>query len=143
MISYSADIESLTSDQLGGFFAGWLRSPSLEQFHAVLRGSYRVLVAIDEHTNNVVGFITAISDGVLTAFIPWLEVLPGYQGQGIGTELLRRMLTTLGHFYSIDLTCDDDLADFYTRHGMIRLSGMGCRNPNALDDGDRTWQPTC
>ena len=38
------------------------------------------------------GFITATSDGALSAAIRLLEVLEAYQGQGIGSELLRRML---------------------------------------------------
>ena len=76
--------------------------------------------------------MTAISDGVLTAFIPWLEVLPAYQGRGIGDELLRRVTTALSHMYSIDLVCDADLVDYYRRHGMIALSGMGLRHPEVL-----------
>jgi len=49
-----------------------------------------------------------LGDGVLTAFIPWLEVLPGYQGQGIGAELMRRILDGTDRFYSVDLVCDAD-----------------------------------
>jgi len=132
VISYTTQVKDLTDDQLDGFFAGWPRSPSPQQFHAALHGSYRALVATDEHTGNVVGFITAISDGILTAFIPWLEVLPAYQGHGIGAELLDRMLTELDNLYSVDLTCDEDLTQFYVHRGMIPLRGMATRNPAAL-----------
>ena len=37
--------------------------------------------------------------GFLTAFIPGLEVLPAYQGQGIGSELMRRILDGTDRFY--------------------------------------------
>jgi len=132
VISYTTEVKDLTEDQLDGFFAGWPRSPSFQQFHAALHGSYRALVATDEHTGSVVGFITAISDGTLTAFIPWLEVLPTYQGHGIGSELLDRTLTELGTLYSVDLTCEENLTEFYVHRGMIPLRGMATRNPAAL-----------
>jgi GNAT superfamily N-acetyltransferase len=92
------------------------------------------VVALDSTTGPAVGFITAISDGVLTAFLPWLEVLPDYQGRGIGTQLLSRMLTELGHLYSVDLICDPELRKFHERAGMIPLQGMGLRHTAALDD---------
>jgi len=39
------------------------------------------VVAIDDAHGRVVGFVNMLSDGALTAFIPRLEVLPGYQGK--------------------------------------------------------------
>jgi hypothetical protein len=36
----------------------------------------------------VVGFITAISDGVLTAYVPFLEVLPAHRRQGVANPQL-------------------------------------------------------
>ncbi len=78
--------------------------------------------------DQVVGYITAITDGVLAAYIPHLEVLPPYKGQGIGTELLRRIFDQLQHLYMIDLICDADVQPFYDRVGMIRYTGMIKRN---------------
>jgi len=131
VITYTSDVEDLRPDQLGGFFVGWPTRPSRHQFAAVLRSSYRAVVALDSTTGRVVGFIAAISDGVLTAFLPWLEVLPDYQGRGIGTQLLSRMLTELDHLYSVDLICDPELRKFYERVGMIPLQGMGLRDTDA------------
>ena len=45
--------------------------------------------------SRVVGFVTAITDGVSCAYIPHLEVLPEWQGDGSGTELMRRMMAKL------------------------------------------------
>jgi predicted N-acetyltransferase YhbS len=76
----------------------------------------------------IVGFVTAISDGVMSAFIPLLEVLPEYQHQGIGTELVRRVLQQLDGLYMIDLCCDGDLEPFYSAFGFQTLDrGMGLR----------------
>src|SRR5690349_13396956 len=101
VISYTTDVSSLTEADLAGFFVGWRAPPSAAQHLAVLRGSYRVVLALEE--GRVVGFVNMISDGVLTAFVPWLEVLPSYQGRGIGTELMRRIVAEAAHMYSVDL----------------------------------------
>ena len=106
VIYYTDDLASVREDMLHGFFVGWPRRPSARQHLAVLRGSYRSVVAIDEADGRVAGFVNMLSDGVLTAFIPWLEVLPGYQGQGVGGELMRRILDGTDRFYSVDLVCD-------------------------------------
>jgi predicted N-acetyltransferase YhbS len=57
-----------------------------------------------------------------------LEVLPTHQHQGIGTELMRRMLETLREIYMIDLLCDPELQAFYSRVGMEESTGMLVRN---------------
>ncbi|MEV4183018.1 GNAT family N-acetyltransferase [Streptosporangium canum] len=132
MIRYSDTVDTIEADRLTGFFVGWPTPASPEQHLAVLRGSYRAVVAIDEETDRVVGFINMISDGVLTAFVPWLEVLPEYQGQGIGSELVRRILADTEHLYSVDLLCDASLQPYYERFGMLRLPGMALRHRSAL-----------
>ncbi|GGU23565.1 GNAT family N-acetyltransferase [Lentzea flava] len=130
MISYSTDVSALAEDDLGGFFVGWPAPPSRAQHLAVLRGSYRVVIARSDST--VVGFVNMISDGVLTAFIPWLEVLPEFQGQGVGTELVRRILAEAEQMYSVDLICDEELKPFYERLGMTAWTGMMLRNRDAI-----------
>ena len=83
---------------------------------------------MDSVTGQVVGFINAISDGVLTAYIPLLEVLPAYQGQGIGATLVTRLLARLDHLYMVDLLCDADVQPFYARLGMRPATGMMVRH---------------
>jgi GNAT superfamily N-acetyltransferase len=135
VILYSEDMADVEQEMLVGFFVGWPRRPSAAQHLAVLRGSYRAVVAIDDSTGRVAGFVNLISDGVLTAFIPWLEVLPAYQGQGIGTELMRRVLAHTDRFYSVDLVCDAELVPYYKRFGMLGTSSAVLRQPAALDPG--------
>lgn len=117
----------ITADQLHGFFAGWPNPPSPETHLAILQRSDAVVLATDDETGRVVGFINALSDGVLNAFIPLLEVLPAYQGRGIGSELVQRMLAQLGGLYAVDLMCDTDVQPFYARLGMIAGYGMMLR----------------
>jgi len=89
------------------------------------------VLAVDEESGRVVGFVTAVSDGVLAAYVPLLEVLPDYQGRGIGSELMRRLLARLGDRYTVDLTCDEPLVPFYERLGLRRGVAMALRNPEA------------
>ncbi|GAA1771815.1 GNAT family N-acetyltransferase [Nonomuraea bangladeshensis] len=132
VIRYTDDIAEVGEGMLRGFFVGWPRPASPAQHLAVLHGSFRAVVAIDSTAGRVVGFVTMISDGVLTAAIPWLEVLPGYQGRGIGTELMRRILEGTERFYSVDLLCDAPLQPYYARFGMVPLPGAALRHPAAL-----------
>jgi ribosomal protein S18 acetylase RimI-like enzyme len=112
VIYYTDDLAAVREDMLAGFFADWPRRPSAAQHLAVLRASYRSVVAIDDMEDRVAGFVNMTSDGVLTAFIPWLEVLPASQGQGIGSELMRRVLDGAERFYSVDLVCDAELIPY-------------------------------
>lgn len=128
MITYTSSLAGITSDHLrGGFFAGWPYPPAPETHYQILANSAVIVLAqIEDKT--VIGFITAISDGVSCAYIPHLEVLPDYQGRGIGTELMHRMLARLRHLYMIDLVCDPPLQSFYERVGMRAVVGMVVRN---------------
>ncbi|MEU5594876.1 GNAT family N-acetyltransferase [Streptomyces sp. NPDC020298] len=132
MIRYTDDMATVDDGMLRGFFVGWPEAPSPAQHLAVLRGSFRAVLASDDAAGCVIGFVTMISDGVLTAAVPWLEVLPGYQGQGIGSELMRRILEGTERFYSVDLLCDAPLQPYYARFGMTPVPGAALRHPAAL-----------
>jgi ribosomal protein S18 acetylase RimI-like enzyme len=119
-VEFRDDVRTLVAEQLtGGFFEGWPVPPTPAAHLRHLQGAEIAIVAVDAATGRVVGFVSAIGDGVLTAFIPLLEVLPAYRGRGIGTELLRTVLARLGDRYSIDLVCDPGLVPFYERLGGI------------------------
>lgn len=135
MITYTDDLAGITAEQLRGFFADWPTPPTPHTHLRLLRGSDALELAKDETTGRVVGFVTAVSDGVLSAYIPLLEVLPAYQGRGIGSELVRRLLLKLQHLYMIDLLCDIDLQPFYQRQEMLPATGMMVRN-YARQSGD-------
>ena len=130
MITYRTGVGSVAPNQVSGFFVGWPVPPSAEKLIEVMDSSYRRVWALEGE--RVVGYINAISDGVLTAFIPWLEVHPDYQGQGIGTELVNRLVAQLEGMYSIDLACDEDLIGYYERLGFFSFTAMGKRNRGVL-----------
>jgi ribosomal protein S18 acetylase RimI-like enzyme len=128
MITYLSSAEGVKASQLKGFFVGWNCIPNKEAHLKLLKQSEHVVLAVEEDC--IVGFITAISDGVLSAYIPFFEVLPEYQERGIGTELMKRMLEQLKDIYMIDLICDEDKRMYYEKFGMSVARGMMLRNYN-------------
>ena len=131
---YTSDLTGVAAADLEGFFVGWPTRPSPERHLEILRGSDHVVLARDGEHGRVVGFVTAISDGVLSAFIPLVEVLPEWQGRGIGSELVRRILDELDDFYMVDLVCDAELEPFYRRFELTLLAAMGRRRQRLLSE---------
>lgn len=127
MIRFSQSSAELTAPQLCGFFVGWPNPPSPETHLRILQQSDYVVLAVDDETHRVVGFVTAISDKILSAYIPLLEVLPEYQYRGIGRELMERMLIQLDGLYMIDLTCDPNLQKAYRQLGFQKMTAMMIR----------------
>lgn len=127
---YTNSLEGISAEMLHGFFVDWPSPPNPQTHLRILEKSSNIILAIDEKANAVIGFITAISDGVLSAYIPLIEVLPQYKNEGIGKELVSRMLKELDDIYMIDLCCDDDLIPYYEKFGMMKTNGMVYRNYN-------------
>lgn len=113
--------------QLRGFLVGWPRPPSPETHLRLLHRSSAIELALDDDSGMVVGFVTAITDGILCAYVPLLEVLPEYRSRGIGSTLMRRLLARLGDYYMVDLLCEPDVQPFYERVGLLLGVGMFVR----------------
>lgn len=129
-IEYLTVNDRISPDMISGFFVGWPDPPTPEKLIETMAGSYRRVWAVQD--GKVIGYINAISDGVLNAFIPWLEVHPDHQDEGIGTELVRRVVAELDGMYAIDLCCDTDLLPYYEKLGFITFGGAGLRFPAAI-----------
>lgn len=126
VIRYVGTLEGVSAEHLHGFFEGWPEPPTPETHLRTLEGSDEVVLAVDG-SGRVVGFVAAVTDGVLCAYISLLEVLPGWRGRGIGGELVRRMLARLDHLYMVDLLCDPGVRPFYASLGMRPATGMMVR----------------
>ncbi|MEK7661993.1 MAG: GNAT family N-acetyltransferase [Patescibacteria group bacterium] len=127
-VSFTTSLEGIEESKLQGFFVGWLNAPTPEKHLQLLKNSNYFVLAIDTESKKVVGFIAAITDEILAAYIPFLEVLPSYQKKGIGKELVARMLEMLKGYYMIDLLCDPELQPFYENIGLKKATGMMRRN---------------
>jgi GNAT superfamily N-acetyltransferase len=128
MLVYTDSTDALDEEVVAGLFGYWGNPPAPVDILRILRGSDHVVLAMDDESEAVIGYITAITDGVSAAYIPHLEVRAEWQGQGIGSALVKRMLARLSHLYMIDLICDEDLQPFYTRLGFHPWTGMIVRN---------------
>jgi ribosomal protein S18 acetylase RimI-like enzyme len=127
-VEFRESCDGIEPSALKGFFVGWPNPPSPETHLRVLKGSSHVVLAVDSTSGRVVGFINALCDGVLMAYIPLLEVLPDFQGNGIGSELTRRLLRQLDGLYAVDLLCDTPVKPFYERLGFRSEHGMSLRD---------------
>lgn len=127
MIVYRTNLDDCCNESFTGFCVGWRKPLCGDTLFRILKNSYKTVVAIDDQTNKTVGFINSLSDGIQFAFIPMLEVLPEYQGRGIGTNLLNCMLEELSSIPNIDLMCEQELQPFYEKFGMFKSYGMVIR----------------
>lgn len=126
-LTYQTTANGLTEEQLTGeFFQGWLDPPSPATLLQILQSSDHVIIAI--RNDQVIGFVTAISDGVLSAFITLLEVAPEEQDKGIGHSLINQLLDEIGQIYMVDLVCDANLSRFYAELGFATTTGMSRRD---------------
>ena len=126
MIKYydENDKIEIKEENLAGYFKDWKYPLTPKEHITTLKGSTHFIIAIDDATNNIVGFVTALSDGINSGFIPLLEVLPQYQGRGIGTKLMEKILLKLKDIPNVDLTCDPELQPFYEKFKMMKSHGM-------------------
>jgi ribosomal protein S18 acetylase RimI-like enzyme len=130
-VSFTTSLDGIDESKLRGFFVGWPSPPTPETHLSLLRNSSHFILVIDSESKNVIGFITAITDKTLAAYIPFVEVLPAYQKRGVGKELVVRMLDILKDYYMVDLLCDAELQSFYENMGLRRAAGMMRRNYKA------------
>ena len=86
------------------------------------------LISARDEDGKLVGFLRAVGDGYSIVYIQDIIVLPEYQRQGIGTQLLRQTLEHFKEVYQIILTTDSELKTiaFYESNGFTALSKYGC-----------------
>ena len=86
------------------------------------------LISARDEDGKLVGFLRAVGDGYSILYIQDIIVLPEYQRQGIGTQLLRQTLEHFKDVYQIILTTDSELKTiaFYEANGFTALSKYGC-----------------
>jgi ribosomal protein S18 acetylase RimI-like enzyme len=113
---------------LAGLHVGWPHPPSPEAHLASLAGCNARMLAVDDEADTIVGFLSAMTDGVLILYLWDLEVRPEYQARGIGTQLVRRTMEAVGPIYQVQLVTDRRTQPFYEKLGLKvddqRLVGM-------------------
>ncbi|NJL64323.1 MAG: GNAT family N-acetyltransferase [Methylacidiphilales bacterium] len=93
-----------------------VRKPQL--LYQALINSHYLVSAWDGKRLVAIG--NAISDGHLVVYYPHLLVDPDYQGQGIGTELVKMLTKKYEGFHMQMLVADNEAISFYEKCGFVK-----------------------
>lgn len=139
-IRYTQSLEEITPEMLAGLHVGWPNPPSPATHLASLAGCNARMLAVDDEARTVAGFLAAMTDGVMVLYLWDLEVRPHYQGQGIGTRLVERLLEQVGPIYQVQLVTDRRTRPFYEKLGFVtspeQLVGMARIDRTLQHGGD-------
>ena len=102
----------------------WAESRSIKGIQTMLEGTAIVLGAWE--SDRLIGFARTITDGSYRGLIDDVVVEESRRGQGIGTELMQRLLKRLTEIgvEEIFLRCGKEEVAFYQRHGFKTTKGM-------------------
>ncbi len=98
---------------------------SASELYSAIQHSWYAVSAYDG--TDLVGFGRIIADGVLHALIVDLIVLPEYQGQGIGSVVLTRLIAqcNAAGIKDVQLFCATGKAGFYEKFGFAARPAAG------------------
>ena len=98
---------------------GWNRMEN-EYKNPLLTSYYHIAVYEKEV---LIGYIDCVSNGVTDAYIQDLMVHPDYQGRGVGTDLMKKMIDYLKekHIYMISVVFEEKLKPFYEKFGFFNM----------------------
>lgn len=71
-------------------------------------------------SGELVGLGNALSDGYLVVYYPHLLIHPNYQGTGIGTCIMKRLMKKYESFHQHILVADGKAIEFYKKCGFKR-----------------------
>jgi len=109
---------------------GWSAAGKPQLLLKGLLASHLLITAWDEE--KLVGLGNTLSDGFLVVYYSHMLVLPDYQGRGIGTELMRRLMERYRGFHQHLLVADGRAIEFYRKCGFQRA---GKTEPMWIYDG--------
>jgi len=92
---------------------GWDRSEGI--YEQVLQLHYAYYTARSAH-DNLIGYVSVLSDGIADALLLDLMVHPEYQRTGLGKQLVRRAVTDIKQtgVRCIHVTFNENLEEFYS-----------------------------
>jgi GNAT superfamily N-acetyltransferase len=98
---------------------GWSRPTTDHDLAEVLKQGPAVAAWDGER---LVGFVRALSDGHLAAYVEDVMVHVGCRGSGVGEKILSRLLEEVGNAANVSLFCEPPVAPFYEKVGFQRTS---------------------
>jgi ribosomal protein S18 acetylase RimI-like enzyme len=111
------DTKQFTQEDLRDLFLSveWSSGHYPDKLVAAMKNYETVYTAWEG--DRLIGLISAMDDGVMTAYIHYLLVRPEFQGKGIGKELLRQTTEHYKDYLRILLIAYDKEIDFYRHCG--------------------------
>jgi GNAT superfamily N-acetyltransferase len=98
---------------------GWSRPANEEELREVLQAGPAVGAWDGER---LVGFVRALSDGHLAAYVEDVMVHQDYRRGGVGDLIMSRLLREIKQSANVSLFCERPVARFYERHGFRATS---------------------
>lgn len=96
----------------------WSSAEKPAALHRALLGSHSLVTAWQGE--RLVGLGNAISDGHLVVYYSHLLVHPEFQGQGMGTHLMHRLMAHYEGFHQHVVVADGQAIEFYRKCGFVR-----------------------
>ena len=109
--------QALTSKELEELFLSveWSSGHYPDKLETAIRNYQTVFTAWDG--DRLVGLISAMDDGIMTAYIHYLLVRPEYQGNGIGLKLIEKTKEKYKDYLRIVLVAYTKECGFYEHCG--------------------------
>lgn len=106
MIEYR-DTKEFTAAELERLFlsVGWESGKYPEKLQEAMRHSSQVISAWEN--GRLVGLIRGLDDGVTVGFIHYFLVDPAFQGRGIGSSLLGKLMERYSHLLHVKVMPSD------------------------------------
>ena len=117
MIEIRGKEQILTSKQLEDLFLSveWSSGHFPDKLEIAMKNFETVYTAWDG--DRLVGLLSAMDDGIMTAYIHYLLVRPEYQGRGIGEQLIEKTKEKYKDYLRIVLVAYDKECGFYEHCG--------------------------
>ena len=119
VISYS-DTRDISLEAIRELYVSndWSAAKKPTELRNGLLNSHSLWTAWDG--DRLIGLGNAISDGYLVVYYPHLLVHPDYQRWGIGSVLMRRLMSMYEGFHQHILVADGEAIHFYNKLGFER-----------------------
>jgi len=100
---------------------GWASARDIPGIEKMLANSFLTVGVWDD--DRLIGFARVLSDGVYRALIDDVVVDESYRGKGIGTEMMKHLLSRLEQVEEIFLRTGKEMVPFYERLGFALNRG--------------------
>jgi len=100
---------------------GWANRRNISGIEQMLENSFLTIGAWDD--DRLIGFARVLGDGLYRALIDDVVVDESYRGKGIGTEIMKRLISRLDKVEEVFLRTGTEMIPFYEMLGFTLNRG--------------------